>query len=339
MSRYDRIPQRLDREPVQPLLDWSTAALAGRGYTGVAAPDLVRRRSWSTLLRIPTAQGPVWAKANARGFAAEAALLELLGAVAAEHVLPLIASRPDDGWLLLPDGGEVLESAGLAGPIGNLDSAHWVDLVRGYADLQRRMAAHLPELRDAGLPDCTPPTLADWYRQVLARADAEPHVRPLVASTWARLQALVDDTARWSAELGASRIPSSVEHNDLHSDNVFVGTPAAPGLRIFDWGDACITHPFIGLRRILLAAVDPAEQLEFPAGAAAEALLDAYLRCWLPDSQAEIPAELRRDVALATQLSFVVVAASWLRLPTFDAEFGGYFASFLTGYLSGAERL
>lgn len=338
MTGYADVPLRLDDEPVEPLLDWARAELTAAGRRGAGEPDLVRRRSWSTVLRVPTDGGPVWVKANAREFAYEAALLQLLSAYAGAHVLHPLAARPDVGWFVTADGGPVLDDH--EGPVGQ---SRWVELLTGYADLQRRMGAHQTELRGIGVLDCSPPTLGGWYRRVLARAEQEPHSRPLLDGAWDRLRDLIPATDGWAAELARSQVPISVEHNDLHADNVFVGQAHAPGLRIFDWADTTLTHPFVGLRRALLTASGADDDAAVRTDVDVEVVRDSYLRCWIgdgTDAAASIPAALRRDVRLAGQLSWVVVGASWLRLPApLDEAFGGYFASFLTGYLDGAEQL
>ena len=165
-----------------------------------------------------------------------------------------------------------------------------------------------------------------------------PSWPPLLADRRNQLQALLPATRRWAAELAASPIPLSVEHNDLHADNVFAGSASLPGLRIFDWGDATITHPFTGLRRALLTAsgTDEEHPDTRPAPLDVDRLRDAYVAGWLTDRDT-VPA-LRRDAELAGRLSWIVLAASWLRLPVgFDEEFAGYYAEILTGYLDAAR--
>ena len=337
MHRYLDVPLRMDTEPVRPLLDWARSALANAGYQRIGEPDAVRQRSWSIVARLPTDRGPVWAKANARGFAYEAALLELLDRHAPGHVLPPIAVDAGLGRLISPDGGAVLDDAGRT-----VTEDEWLTLLTGYADLQRRIAPHLETIQQIGVLDCSPTTLPGWYRLALDRIDLEPHVRPLIADRRDRLDALLPDTERWADQLAASPVPLSVEHNDLHADNVFAGTAELPGLRIFDWGDATITHPFTGLRRALLTASgtdeEHAAELEWTA-VDTDRLRDAYLRCWLDgaDNPTPIPTALLRDADLAGRMSWIVLAASWLRLPVgLNEEFGGYYAEILLGYLDAA---
>ena len=55
-----------------------------------------------------------------------------------------------------------------------------------------------------------------------------------------RVEALRDDVARWSERLAASPVPASLDHNDLHYQNVLGTDP----YRFYDWGDAVLAHAF-----------------------------------------------------------------------------------------------
>jgi hypothetical protein len=44
--------------------------------------------------------------------------------------------------------------------------------------------------------------------------------------------------------LAASGIPDTIQHDDLHDGQVFVQDGA---VRVFDWGDAVVSHPFLSM--------------------------------------------------------------------------------------------
>ncbi|MTD12939.1 phosphotransferase [Nakamurella sp. YIM 132087] len=316
------IPERMNDVSAQPLIDWAIAGLAEQGITADGAPE-VRNRDWSIVVRQPTDRGVVWLKASARGFAAEAGLLVLLGAAAPEHVLQPLLADPDRGWFVTPDGGPVLSDSGAAG------SGQWISLLTGYADLQRAVADEVDALRATGLPDMSPATLPAWWEKVLDRAAEEPDV-PLGLADLDALRGLGGQVAAWAAELDeditSGRLPLSVDHNDLHTDNVFV---TGGELRIFDWGDAALAHPFTCLGLALRTATGIED---VPTGIDDGPLRAAYLQRWAgPD--AEVPTWMQRSCLLAEGMSYLSLAASWLRLPGgFGPEFAGYFASFLTGF-------
>ena len=336
MHRYLDVPLRMDTEPVQPLLDWARSALANAGYQRIGEPDAIRPRSWSIVARLPTDRGPVWAKANAHGFAYEAALLELLDRHAPGHVLPPIAVDAGLGRLIA-DGGAVLDDAGRT-----VTEDEWLTLLSGYADLQRRIAPHLETIRQIGVLDCSPTTLPGWYRLALDRIDLEPHVRPLIADRRDRLDALLPDTERWADQLAASPVPLSVEHNDLHADNVFAGTAELPGLRIFDWGNPasptrspgcagrcchCVRHRRGARRR---TGMDSCRHRS--ASGRLPAVLAGRRRQPHADPYRPAPGcRPRRPVVLDRARGQLAAAA--VRL---NEEFGGYYAEILLGYLDAA---
>ena len=119
------------------------------------------------------------------------------------------------------------------------------------------------------------------------------------------LHALEDRYVGWCARLDAADIPPSIEHGDLHDGNVFV---TSSGHAIFDWGDACVTHPFAGLL-VALNAIAYRFHLE-PGAAELVRLRDAYLEPWADGGGQTDLAEVLR---LATRVHKVGRAVSWNR--------------------------
>lgn len=129
--------------------------------------------------------------------------------------------------------------------------------------------------------------------------------RGLSREQLSRLRDLGPTYAEWCARLDGAGIPPSIEHGDLHDGNVFVRDG---GYAIFDWGDACVAHPFASL---LVTLSSIAHRYDLPAGAAELAgLLDAYLEPW---ADGGLRAELAETVRLATRIHKVTRALSWNR--------------------------
>ncbi|GGL86311.1 phosphotransferase [Nakamurella endophytica] len=342
------VPDRLLDVPLDPLLDWARAGLAAAGFRDAGAAPVVRRREWSTVVRLDTDRGPVWVKANARDWRYEAALQVRLARWAPDVVLAPVLVDEARGWLVTPHGGDLLRSV----PAG---ADWWAALLQGYAGLQRRAAGHVAELRALGLPDMTPATLPRWYAAVLERADAEPDARRLLPAEDRReLERLAPVVRELAGELAGDGLPVTVEHIDLHPGNVLSGPG---GLRVFDWADAALAHPFLCLGGALdVAAGDGSDGdgsdgdgsdgdgSDGAAAAAADRLRQAYLRCWTPDPTAPVPDRLRRSAAVAECLFPVVTAASWLRLPLplrpdFAVQWAGHLQRFrVTARLVAAGR-
>ncbi|MGY4645366.1 hypothetical protein [Cellulomonas sp. URHB0016] len=78
------------------LLRWAAERLGTDRLTTV--PGATRERHWSFVTAADTASGRVWIKANARGFAHEAAIVDLVTAAGLDVAVPALAvdvERPD----------------------------------------------------------------------------------------------------------------------------------------------------------------------------------------------------------------------------------------------------
>lgn len=283
---------------------WVTERLAELGREPTAEPEQVHRRAWATVLRCPTAEGPVWFKAMARGTVHEVPLLTALAQWFPDRVLVPLAVEPDRGWLLLPDGGTTLRGV----QHGHTDEAHWAEILADHAQFQRLVAPHADELVARGVPDLRPERLPAIRDALLAD---EPWLRidrenGLTQTQLVALRADAPRYARWCAELAAVGVPASLNHDDLHDNNLFV--PPEPGghYRIFDWGDASVAHPFA----VLLVALRVVGRLHDLAEGAPELLRlrDAYLEPWTEEFDR---ATLREAVRLALRVSGVSRARSY----------------------------
>jgi aminoglycoside phosphotransferase (APT) family kinase protein len=171
-----------------------------------------------------------------------------------------------------------------------------------YAELQIAAGAHLDELLAAGLPDYRLARLPELSEEVAQKLGAEPPAP--------------EDVEALAAELAAFDIPESVQHDDLHDGNVFVRPTG--GYAVFDWGDACASHPFaslvVGLRgiahRFELGEHDPD----------VERARDAYLEPWSRFAGRD---ELLRAVELSEAVGRLSRSLAWLLAYAEDAEDGG----------------
>jgi hypothetical protein len=241
-----------------------------------------RIREWSTVLRAPTARGPVWFKANPPSVAFEPALVDALARWAPAHVRTPIAVDPARGWLLAHDGGPSISDTG-----GGI--ARWERMMTGYAELQRAVAGRTAEMLALGVPDCRPEVVPDAARMV---GVAHPEL------------------AGWCAELAADGIGLSIQHEDLSGSNVFDADN-----RVFDWGDATVSHPFASLLAALYVGI---HALGVRPGAPELARIrDAYLEPWTGEHDR---ATLRRSATLAVRMGKVTRALAWHRVQP-DSEF------------------
>jgi hypothetical protein len=258
-------------------------------------------RPWSTAISVPTTGGRIWFKAGGPGNRYEAALLQLLSVWEVRGVLRPLAIDVDRAWILLPDGGERLRDGLHGGP--GLEA--WARILPEWAALQRSLAPRADELVAAGVPDLRPDVIPGRLETMLddrglVMADAERR----------RLRGLLPAIASLSADLNAAGIPASLQHDDLHDGNVFVGEA---GDRFFDWGDASVAHPFGTLLVTLRSIADRGLGDAAATRRALDHLRDAYLEAWTGEHSR---AELAAVVPIAMRLAIIGRAFSWHRALT-----------------------
>jgi hypothetical protein len=260
---------------------WVDDRLAGLGRERTGEPEQPHVRTWATALRVPTAEGPVWFKANTPELRHEVAVAERVSARVPDRVPALLASDVASGWMLMADAGERLREV-----VPREQSlARWHDVLAGAADVARALEPDVDDLLAVGVPDLRLATLADHYAALVERLDLEPRFRDAVG----RVRDLVDELASYA-------VVETLQHDDLHDGQVFVKDGRN---LILDWGDAVVSHPFFTLSVTLEGNVawglDDVEDSEDIAP-----YVDSYLERYAPDRP-----ELREAVPAALRLGWV----------------------------------
>ena len=287
---------------------WATEELQALGYAVTRTPEQTHVRPWSTVVRVPTDRGNMWAKAMRPSTSHEARLLPALAAWGVQSVIAPLAVEEVHGWMLLEDGGPTLRETRPDGT-GDHDLGAWEGILATYAELQRTVESRNEELLRLGVPDGRPAALGatvealvgeDRWWKLVGPAD-----RPSTDAARDRLRGAGDRIAAWAAELDASAIAPTIQHDDLHGGNVFAG---AAGIRFFDWGDAVVAHPF----GTMLATLNSVARRigTTPDDPRLDRLRDAYLEAWT--DVAPRPA-LYETVTLAVRLARVGKAGAWAR--------------------------
>jgi Phosphotransferase enzyme family len=220
-------------------------------------------RWWSTVLRVPTADGDLFFKAVAQVHHFEAALTARLAVLQPDRVSELVDVDAERGWMLMRDGGTRLRER-VETP---QDLHHWERLLPDYAQLQIEVAPQADEFLALGVPDERLAVLPEHFRGLVAgRPNGltdEEHRRLVDAAP------RVEDMCRALAEDG---VPETIQHDDFHDGQVFVRDGR---YLFFDWGDSCVSHPFHSLTVVLRAI---AWMLDLaPGGVELQRLRDAYL--------------------------------------------------------------
>jgi hypothetical protein len=291
---------------------WVAAQLARRDSQLTGGWEQPHARVWSSTIRFETTEGRVWFKVNGSGTAYEAELVALLGELRPGLAPDVIAYDRAQAWSLTRDGRPMLRSIAASEELWTC----WERLLPSYAEAQLSLAQHGPPLLSSGTPHRAPAQLSLEYRRLLAQLAILPtEDGGLTKEQTSALERLLPTYDDWCAELAASPVPDSVQHDDLHSNNVCWPGRAddLSSVRIIDWGDACIGHPFGTMLATLNsiafhAGVRPAD---WPIGdARVLRIRDAYLE---PFTGLGNRAELLRWVALARSTGCVTRALSWVR--------------------------
>lgn len=265
----------------------------------VTAMERHKLRGWATVCRVITPDGVWYAKENCPLQSFEVPLLALLARLAPDRVVPVTAAS--DRFLLTPDQGPTFLERGAD------DLETWERLARDAALLQRELVGHVEELRAAGATRLAADRSADYATARIEQYAALPADDPrrLDGEVATRLRAHLPVVRRWGEEVAAAGLPVSLNHNDLHENNVF---DVAGRLRFFDFGDALLTEP-LGVLLVPLNLLGG--KLEAgPDDPRLWRVADAALEVW---SDLAPAAELRAVLPAALQLGRLGRVESWVR--------------------------
>ena len=283
-------------------LDVAAARDWVRGHVGVEADgEEIHRQPWSVVRRYRTPDGPVYLKVVRDR--SEVAVTRVLDEVSPEEPAYLIASDVDRGWMLLPHAGTRLREL-----VTTVDDLwRWEEALPRYARLQRRVVPRVPDLLAAGAPAQPLGTLADEVADLLDdRHDLMlGHPEGLTEAQRATMRDRLPDVRRLADELAGLGIPETIQHDDLNDGNVYVRDGRG---RVWDWGDACVSHPFHSLT-VLLRATAYRLGLE-PGGHELQRLRDAYLE---PFTDVLDRATLVDAAAIAYRTGTLARALAWRR--------------------------
>jgi hypothetical protein len=275
---------------------WIRSQLERLGLEPAGEIEQPHVRPWSTVLRVPTDDGDVWFKANMPTQAFEVAVVETLAARRPDLVPTLLATDLQRGWMLQGDGGtrlrEILEETG--------DFDVWIEILPLYAELQMDVAADRDRLLAAGVPDRLLASLPGQFEEVLADAEA---LETLTQDERRRLASLAPRIEAECRELADYGLPETIQHDDLHDGQVFVRDGR---FLFFDWGDACVSHPFYTLV-VTLAVLAYRLDLDHDAPEL-DRFRDAYLEPW---TRFRPRRELEQAYPLAYRLGVLCRGLTW----------------------------
>jgi hypothetical protein len=291
--------------------EWARGELALMGIELLAPPTQLKQWDISSVLKAPTGSGDVYIKAIPTLFATEPRITSGL-----YDLFPAVVPRPlatyehvDEGRLLLRDFGGKLFWLDDTPPHAMFDA------LTIFARMQIECVGKDDFLREIGCRDRTLAIMPAQMRELMADASA---LSGLTEDEQARFRALMPAIERACDQLASGPIPQTLMHGDLHGGNI---ARTGEGYVIFDWTDACISHPFFDLLTIIDNNSDtmPADRRE--------QLISAYLSEWAARGYGSVE-DLRATCDLALKLGPLYHAISYWQIlkvceqPTL-AEMGG----------------
>ena len=218
-------------------------------------------RSWSisSVWRLSSGRHRVYFKASPRFFASEVAVTRDVATRFPEVSPVLIASEPDEGWMLMEDLGDLT--------LGKSDDpTMWLETMKTIALVQRGYVGRTGALERMGIESRTTKSIAEtlaYWMEEPSRAGLRMF-QPENEAALGRLSSRLGEIEVVERRLSDLGLPRALEHGDLDSTNVFIrdGSPV-----LMDWSDACFSHPFF-------TPLTPAQARRHPE------FVDAYLREW-----------------------------------------------------------
>lgn len=218
---------------------WVADAAAREGIRLTGEREQPHVRPWSSAVRFGAEGGDLWFKVNAPGTRFEGDLVVALAAWEPDLVPRVVAVDGERGWSLTHDAGPVMRAAA---PPGELWGS-WAEVLERYARAQVGLAGRAGQVLALGVPEVSPVSLPEQLRALVDELGSlAPEHGGLTAGEREKLVASYDDFDSWCAELAASGIPSSIQHDDVHSSNICWRGSAATA-RLIDWGDSSWGFP------------------------------------------------------------------------------------------------
>lgn len=242
---------------------WVDHVLDSLGIERRGGYEAIKIWSLSAVLRFPVRRDgrdtDVWFKATCRGFHGEPALTGAISGLAPKVTPTALAVDADRAWMLLEP---------IPGADDDADSGRAPDIARVLARLQLDTLDDRDALLAAGAPHRGLEATLEWLHRVVHESVEQPLMTPAQRAAAVEIEPWLAEKVRdaWSHGL-----PDTLSHGDLHLGNV-AWVDHRPVL--FDWTDACLTHPFLDARHLADNAAETGGE------EARQAVWEAYAEPW-----------------------------------------------------------
>ena len=220
---------------------WAKEILTGQGYSLQGDCVEVAATPWSSVHRILSDKGSVYLKQTPPALFLESKITPILHAQFPENTPHIIAANKDLHCFLMKDAGQPLREYFKAGFQSELLGC----ALQKYTEIQSAFAVQVNQFLDLGVPDWRLNKLPALYRQLLNEKDLLI-ADGLTQSELNKLHELLPKLTSLCEQLASYKIPETLDHCDLHTNNILIETQTKK-LTIIDCGEIVITHPFFSL--------------------------------------------------------------------------------------------
>jgi aminoglycoside/choline kinase family phosphotransferase len=241
---------------------WMGAAAARAGQRLTGEPQPFYLRGISALLRAPTSAGDLYLKAVFPPFQAEPAITRWLSDHHPTTVPRVLATEPEEGWLLMADAGGTL--------IGELPDPERPTALaagaRAIVDIQRSVGSGVETLLGLGAPRRPLAEIPGLIDAALGPEGLSIQGETIDAD---RRQRAVEATAVSVARVVGLGFPDTVVHGDFHPGNAMLTDGRVV---IIDWSDAAVGNPLVDLATWIAWSEDRPDEVEVA--------VDAWVDAW-----------------------------------------------------------
>ena len=309
---------------------WAKQQLIAFGYKLMEESIVVRDMPWSKVSRFKTSKQLVYLKQMAAPFVIEPKILQFMHENFSTAVTEVIAMNEKLSCFLMKDAGQVLRDVQKK----NFQTQLFCNALKTHAQIQIASAPFLEAFILLGVSDWRLKRLPDLYKKFVTReyllkaAGLNRYEIEVLQNFSPQMQILCE-------QLSAYDIPETIEHNDFHDNNILIQDDR---ITINDWGDACISHPFLSLATALNSAKRNHNFKKTDSRYLQTQ--NAYLEIWLDYGTVD---ELRKAFLIAEKLSYFQFALSFSRIESCVSVeefslYSGYMAEALRDFLHTAQE-
>ena len=292
---------------------WMKDQMLRAGYERSEDPQIHWIWGVSVVLSASSASGTAYLKCSSDRFLTEPVVTRAL----AQHfpaMLPQVFAIDEDrGWMLMRDMRGT--------PLGDQPPAVWGQGLAALQQLQEYWLGRTHELIDLGAENRPLATLALWVENTIDDTDLMNRLTSDQRRAWSRSVPTMVEACR---QLDTGGPGPTLVHGDFHPWNVLA---TEDGVRIFDWTDASVSHPFVDL----VTYIGRGDDLEVR-----QRLVQLYLTKWDANLHGPALADLTRRALVVGSLH---QAHTYCQLiPTVMPEDVGHLRDGDAGWIARAMR-